>query len=163
MTSGRNVEDDRRDLAAMTVPLGRALMAGEQPILARHDLTMWAYIVLAALSASPSRTQAALADAIGADRTRIIAVLDDLQARGLIDRTPDPTDRRVRLLSLTPDGHRLFQSTKTAIREYERRLLDHLPANDRRIFLRSLSRLSELGWAELTAPGSPADSESHTR
>jgi len=163
MTSRRDIEDDRRDLAAMTVPLGRALMAGEQPILAAHDLTMWAYIVLAALSRSPSRTQAALADAIGADRTRIIPVLDDLQARRLIDRTADPTDRRVRLLSLTSEGQRVFRSTRTAIRAYERRLLDHLPANDRRAFVRSLARLSELGWSELVSPGGQAGPDSPTR
>jgi MarR family len=50
------------------------------------------------------RTQAALAKAIGADKTRIIGVLDDLQERELVQRQPDPADRRVHLLALTPAG-----------------------------------------------------------
>jgi len=144
--------DDRRDLAAMMVPLGRALTAGEQPILDGHGLTMWAYVVLLALADQPIRTQAALADVIGADKTRIISVLDGLQERGLIDRSPDRSDRRGHILSLTPAGRRLCRDAQESIREYESRLLSRLPAADRRGFLRALARLSELSWAELTAP-----------
>ncbi len=99
--------DDRRDLAAMFVPLARALTAREEPVLRAHDLSMWGYIVLMALAEQPVRTQAALAQAINADKSRIISVLDELQERGLIDRQPDETDRRVHLLSLTPAGDRL--------------------------------------------------------
>src|SRR5438105_6184949 len=57
----------RRDLAAMVVPLGRALMAAELPVLRAHDISMWGYAVLLALGERPTRTQAALAAAIGAD------------------------------------------------------------------------------------------------
>ena len=41
--------DDRRDLAAMFVPLARALVAREEPALLAHDISMWGYIVLTAL------------------------------------------------------------------------------------------------------------------
>src|ERR1700712_3857384 len=82
----------RADLAAMVVPLGRQLMDAEGPVLERNGLTMWAYIVLSALGDAGPPTQSALAEAIGADKTRIIAVLDDLQGRGLIDRRADPDD-----------------------------------------------------------------------
>lgn len=138
--AGRN----RPDLAAMVVPLGRALMAAEQPVLDAHGLTMWAYTVLLHLDETPIRTQAALAGAIGADKTRIIAVLDDLEARELLRRRPDPADRRARLLSLTPEGRRLRDAARSAIREVEERLLDRLPAEDRDGFLRGLQALSAL-------------------
>jgi DNA-binding HxlR family transcriptional regulator len=62
---------------------------------------MWGYTVLNALDGAPARTQAALAQAIGADKTRIIATLDELQQAGLITREPDPADRRARLRSIT--------------------------------------------------------------
>ncbi|BCJ36204.1 putative transcriptional regulator, MarR family protein [Actinocatenispora thailandica] len=135
---------NRPDLAAMIVPLGRSLMAAEQPILAAHGLTMWAYVVLSHLSATPTRTQAALADAIGADRTRIIGVLDELQQRGLIRREPDPADRRVRLLSLTAAGRHLRETVSAAIQANEERLLAALAPADRRALLRSLRTLADL-------------------
>src|ERR1700743_1408934 len=91
----------RRDLAAMLQPLLRALTAAELPVLARHGVSMWGYVVLSALDDGPARTQAALAQAVGADKTRIIAVLDGLQGAGFITREPDPADRRARLLSIT--------------------------------------------------------------
>jgi DNA-binding MarR family transcriptional regulator len=136
------MQERRADLAAMVVPLGRALVAAELPVLREHGLSMWAYIVLLALDEQPVRTQAALADAIGADRTRIIAVLDDLQARQLIRRDPDPADRRVHLLSLTAAGRKLRDRTQAAIQRQEERLLQRLSTSDRRAFLRALRVLS---------------------
>src|SRR6201989_3726624 len=94
----------RRDLAAMLAPLLRELVAAELPVLAAHDVSMWGYVVLNALDRSPVRTQAALAEAIGADKTRIIGTLDELQQGGYIERRPDPDDRRVRLLRITQAG-----------------------------------------------------------
>ncbi len=89
------MDADRRDLAAMLHPLVESLIAMELPILAEHGISMWAYSVLSVLDDSPIRTQAALATAIGADKTRIISTLDALQAAGHITREPDPQDRRV--------------------------------------------------------------------
>ncbi|GAA0356542.1 MarR family transcriptional regulator [Microbispora corallina] len=140
---------DRPDLAAMTETLSRALVEAERPVLAEHGLTMWAYVVLLALGDRPLRTQAALAESIGADKTRIIAVLDGLQGRGLIDRVPDPGDRRARLLSLTPEGRRVRDAARRGIRAMEERVLARLAEEDREPFLRALRTLSAL------APGFP--------
>jgi DNA-binding MarR family transcriptional regulator len=134
----------RRDLAAMAVPLARALVAAEEPILRAHEISMWGYMVLTALAEQPVRTQAALAHAIGADKSRIIADLDELQERGLIQRQQDAADRRVHLLSLTPAGSELRRSVQSAIRRREEQILALLPAGDREAFLRSLQALSEL-------------------
>jgi DNA-binding MarR family transcriptional regulator len=133
--------DDRRDLAAMFAPLTRALIAREEPVLQAHDISMWGYIVLTALVEQPVRTQAALATAIHADKSRIISVLDDLQERGLIHRQPDETDRRVHLLSLTSAGDRLRRLVEAGIRREEEEVLAMLPPGDREPFLRSLKAL----------------------
>ena len=136
-------EVKRPDLAAMLAPLGRALVAAELPVLERHGLTMWGYVVLLGLGDEPVYTQAALAKKIRADKTRIIGVLDELQQRGLIRRDPDPADRRARLVSLTPTGRTTRDQAQREIQEQENRLLAQLPAADRKVFLRSLRTLSE--------------------
>jgi DNA-binding MarR family transcriptional regulator len=135
----------RRDLAAMVVPLARALVAAEEPVLRAHQVSMWGYVVLTALADQPVRTQAALAQSIGADKSRIIGVLDELQERGLIERQPDPADRRVHLLALTEAGRRLRDSVRDAIQhQEEERELAALPEADRAAFLRALRVLSGL-------------------
>lgn len=142
---------DRPDLAAMLVPLGRALMTVEVPVLARHGLSMWGYSVLSGLDGQEVRTQSALANAIGADKTRIIGVLDELQDAGLINRHPDPADRRVYLLSPTRKGSRVKAAAQADIQRRENELLAHLPAADRAAFLRSLEALATLPRDEITS------------
>src|SRR6185295_16374568 len=104
---------------AMLHPLLRDLVAAELPILAAHGVSMWEYVVLGALDRSPVRTQAALADSIGADKTRIIGTLDELQQKGYIERRPDPDDRRVRLLEITPSGRAVKQAVQSDIHRGE--------------------------------------------
>lgn len=135
--------DDRPDLAAMLYPLVRVLIAAETPLLADHGVSMWGYSVLTALDETPVRTQAALAEAIGADKSRIIGTLDELQSAGLIERTPDPDDRRVRLLSITAQGRRVRRAVRKSIRAYEDELLGVLPVADREALIRSLKALQQ--------------------
>lgn len=140
----------------MLQPLVRSLIAVERPVLAAHGISMWGYVVLSALDDysddGPMRTQAALAEAVGADKTRIIDTLDALQDAGLITRTPDPGDRRVRLLSITGEGRRVRRSVRADIQAKEERLLARLPAADRRGFLRAAQALSELSYKDIVDP-----------
>jgi len=126
----------------MLAPLLRELIAAEEPVLAAHDVTMWGYVVLLALDRSSMRTQAALAAAIGADKTRIIRDLDELQQRGLIERSPDPDDRRVRLLAITDAGRAVKNAVQKEIQRGEERWLGEFSADERRTFLRVLGRLT---------------------
>jgi DNA-binding MarR family transcriptional regulator len=141
----------RPDLAAVLHPLTQALIDAELPVLAAHGLTMWGYVVLNALDGGPVRTQAALAEQISADKTRIISTLDRLQAAGLISRQPDPDDRRVRLLAITPAGQARRAAVQAGIQANEEHLLALLPAADRQGFLRALRVYAGLSRAELTS------------
>jgi DNA-binding MarR family transcriptional regulator len=129
----------------MLAPLVRDMIAAELPVLEAHGLSMWGYSVLVALDRSAMRTQSALAEAIGADKTRIIAILDELQRNGLIERVADPADRRARLLAITKEGRRVKESAQAEIQRGEERWLGTLSAADRAVFLRVLQALSALG------------------
>jgi DNA-binding MarR family transcriptional regulator len=54
--------------------------------------------------ASGPLTQRQLAAALSTDQPYTTVILDDLQARGLVTRTPHPEDRRAKLVALTPAG-----------------------------------------------------------
>jgi len=134
----------------MIAPLQRALVAAEQPVLRAHELSMWGYVVLTALDGEPVRTQAALAEFIGADKSRIIGVLDELEAGGLLRRTRDPADRRARFVAITDEGRRKRLAVQADIQHNEDRLLGRLRAADRTAFLRALAVLSALPATEIT-------------
>jgi DNA-binding MarR family transcriptional regulator len=130
----------------MLAPLLREMVKAEEPVLASHGLTMWGYVVLLALDRTSMRTQAALAAAIGADKTRIIGTLDELQDDGYIERRPDPADRRVRLLAITEAGRSVKDAAQQEIQRGEERWLGELSAEERRVFLRVLDRLTRGEW-----------------
>lgn len=133
----------RPDLAALLAPVLRELVAAERPVLDRHGLSMWGYAVLCALDHGAIRTQAALAAAINADKTRLIGTLDDLQDREFIERRPDPEDRRVRLLEITDAGRAVKDAAQTEIQSGEERWLGALTAEERSVFLRALQRMTQ--------------------
>jgi DNA-binding MarR family transcriptional regulator len=133
---------DRPDLGVLAHRLTRAIADAEAPILAGHDLAMWDYVVLSALGSGPAPTQVQLAGSTGRDQTRLIPILERLETRGLLRRTPDPEDRRRRVVTLTADGRAVLDACRAAIRALETRLLEGLDAGDRAPFVRALERLA---------------------
>ncbi|WNI15414.1 MarR family winged helix-turn-helix transcriptional regulator [Actinacidiphila sp. ITFR-21] len=57
------------------------------------------------IAAAPSR-MSELAAELASDRPYLTLVVDDLEGRGLVERRQHPTDRRFKIVSATPEGHR---------------------------------------------------------
>lgn len=133
---------DREDLGALFARMTRRLIDAERPLLAAHGLSMWGYIALSHLARRPAGTQLALAQAIRYDKTRLIGLLDDLEREGLVTRTPDPTDRRARIVELTRAGQARHAAAQADIRAMEEELLGDLSAGDRDRLRRTLARLA---------------------
>jgi DNA-binding MarR family transcriptional regulator len=130
------------DLGALFARITKRLIAAERPILDAHELTMWQYIVLSRLSSGPAPTQLALARASGYDKTRLIGLLDDLEAAGLVTREPDPADRRAKVVRLTDAGTKCLADTRADIRAMEEDVLAELPAQQREALLAALAQLA---------------------
>ena len=133
----------RHDLGAAFARLARAMIAAEEPVMRAHGVEMWDYVVLRALEDGPAPTQSELAAAVGRDKTRLIPILDRLEARGLLRRTPDPADRRNRVVALTGDGRALAAACRVDVRSAEAELLAVLDPAERRVFVEALDRLVE--------------------
>lgn len=132
---------DREDLGALFTRLARRLVDAERPLLAARGLSMWAYVVLSHLAREPAGTQLALARAIGYDKTRLIGLLDALERDGAVARTPDPADRRARIVTLTPAGRALHAAAQADVRAMEDELLGDLSPSARRRLLTTLTQL----------------------
>jgi MarR family transcriptional regulator, organic hydroperoxide resistance regulator len=138
----------RHDLGASFARLTRMMIDAETPILRAHEIEMWDYTVLSALESAAAPTQAELAAAVHRDKTRLIPILDRLESRRLLSRTPDPSDRRNRVVALTDEGRAVLASCRVDIRAMEAEFLASVPPAKRRTFIEVLNQL-----ADLTQPG----------
>ena len=134
---------EREDLGALLARAMRRIMEAERPLLEAHGVSMWAYVALTLLARGPAPTQLALAEAMGYDKTRLIKILDGLEAQGLVTRAPDPSDRRARVVELTPNGRAKFAAIQQDVHAMEDELLSALSAAERRALRTALPRLGD--------------------
>jgi DNA-binding MarR family transcriptional regulator len=100
------------------------------------------YQVLSAASRSAVGSQLALAQHLGIDRTVMTYLLDDLEAAGLIERRPDPSDRRARRVVATDKGTELLITLDQRLRRAEAHLLAPLDDRARETFRSQLQRIA---------------------
>ena len=106
-----------------------------------HGVTPVQYAALHTVGGSPGIDQRTLARTIGFDTSTIAGVIDRLESRGLMLRNASPQDRRVRLLSLTDEGHALLDVIEPAMLRAQERMLEPLPKRERAEFMRMLQVL----------------------
>ena len=84
-------------------------------VLREHDLVPPHWIALQALGRPMPMGE--LAKVLVCDNSNITWITDRLEERGLVERTPAKHDRRVKLLVLTPEGHRVREKIQAALSE----------------------------------------------
>ena len=99
------------------------------------------YGALAVLAHLAPCTQIAVGRALGIDRTTTVAVLGGLEERGLVDRSPDPANRRAYLVSLTAAGDRVRARAAEVLVACEDRFLAPLDHSERTQLHGTLVRL----------------------
>jgi DNA-binding MarR family transcriptional regulator len=99
-------------------------------------------MVLRHLAADGGRSQQALGDALQIPPSRMVALVDALEQRGLLMRRPSPNDRRVRTLHLTQAGRQLLGEVMKISAEHEQQLCTGLRPAEREQLIRLLNRLA---------------------
>lgn len=103
------------------------------------EVREWA--ALLCLDDDQSLSQAEVAHLLGIDRTTMVALVDELQAKGYVRRRPHDDDRRKNVVELTPAGRRIKQRAARLVDDTERRYLAVLSRADREQLKRSLETL----------------------
>ncbi|MFE2165916.1 MarR family winged helix-turn-helix transcriptional regulator [Streptomyces sp. NPDC059447] len=111
--------------------------------LGKADAHKWHYAALVALEESGPVSQAALSTRTGIHTSDLVGVLNELAGRELVERTPDPADRRRNVITLTPLGRRRLRKLEHVLDATQEEFLSPLSTQDREQLVRLLSRLVE--------------------
>ncbi|PZG01372.1 MarR family winged helix-turn-helix transcriptional regulator [Nonomuraea aridisoli] len=99
------------------------------------------FALLAALEEFGPASQAALGRRTGIDRSDIVATVNELVARGFVERSPDPGDRRRNIVTVTPEGVRHLQELDRLLAGVQDELLASLSADERDRLVALLTRV----------------------
>jgi DNA-binding MarR family transcriptional regulator len=109
--------------------------------LAGTGLTPMLYGVLATVEATPGIGQGEIADALGADRSTMVRLVDQLERRDLLRRETDPDDRRTVIPTLTSAGRALLESATPLVHASELGFAGALSEPEREQLVELLRRL----------------------
>ncbi|MEU6538063.1 MarR family transcriptional regulator [Streptomyces sp. NPDC047000] len=109
--------------------------------LVRAGARKWHYAALATLDEFGPASQAELVSRTGIYRSDMVAVINELADRGLLERSPNPTDRRQNIITLTRQGHRHLLELDELLAEAENEVLAPLTPPEREQLGRLLAAL----------------------
>lgn len=109
--------------------------------LAQVEARKWHYAVLASLQEFGPGSQATLSRRTGIYRSDMVGVLNELAERDLVERMPDPDDRRRNVITITAQGRRRLRRLDKVLDDLHDELLAPLTAAERNQFVQLLTRL----------------------
>jgi MarR family transcriptional regulator for hemolysin len=114
-------------------------------VFAEHGASLVTWIVLRhALQAEPPGfSQRELAEDMAIGGPTLVPQLDRLEGEGLVERRPDPNDRRVTRVSITPEGRRRHDELAAVAAEIDRDLRSLLTESEAQILFDALVRIEQ--------------------
>jgi DNA-binding MarR family transcriptional regulator len=106
------------------------------------------FAILSLVVETPGISQSDLARILGIERSGLVAIVDELQARGYLERVSVPDDRRVQALQPTGDGRMAFARFHRSVQEHEDGLLHMLTKAERNTLLDLLLKIRMAEEAE---------------
>jgi DNA-binding MarR family transcriptional regulator len=120
------------------------------------------YHALSGAAHCSARSQTELAKQLGVDRTVMVYLVDDLERAGLVERLPDPSDRRSRLIRSTPAGVERLKAIDEAAAAAEEELLSPLTETERTL-LRDMLRRIAANYGELLEMSGACDAAARAK
>ena len=117
-----------------------------------EDMPVSRWAVLTIIENHPEIDQSRLAEVVAIDRTNTGRLVDQLEAKGLVERRPDDSDRRVWLLRCTPLGHKARKRLRPRALATQERLLSCLEPAQRELFIDLMSHVV-IGNEKYIRPG----------
>jgi DNA-binding MarR family transcriptional regulator len=100
------------------------------------------FLLLRFVAREEGHSQQALGEALGIPASRMVALVDHLEQHGLLERRPNPSDRRARALYVTREGRRLLGEAMRVAMQHEQSLGTTLSAGERRQLVALLQKMA---------------------
>ncbi len=100
------------------------------------------YQILSVVGHNSPPTQSGLAKHLNIDKTVMPYIIDALEGAGLIERRPDPSDRRVRRIVITPAGAKKLKQLEKKVRAAEDLVFHGVAPETRAVFVDQATRLA---------------------
>lgn len=120
----------------------RALARRFDDALRPHGLTNGQFSLLMSLNRPEPPPMGPVASLLAMDRTTLTAALKPLERRGLVEISPDPRDRRSRILKLTAEGRRLLAGALPVWKQVHDEIDREMPDSDPEELRRALRAIS---------------------
>jgi DNA-binding MarR family transcriptional regulator len=166
---GPDIPPVRRSPTALARRFYQMCMGMRAGGLGTAGITLLQYGAMALLNrkdGEPGIDQNALAARLGVDRSHASLVVEELSAKGLVERRVNGADRRARLLYLTAKAEKLYWRLRASVAAADQRILEPLSPSERETFVDMLVRMIGANGA-YARPGagrrkrSPQQSPSH--
>ena len=119
------------DLSFLLARANAIALAAGNAALAEHGLKARSYSVLVLASGDARPSQRELAEFLRLDPSQVVSLVDELQSRRLVERQPDPSDRRANVVVATDAGRALVATARESARAAEERVHAELTGADR--------------------------------
>ena len=125
--------------------LARRLTQRATRLFLKHcpEVTPRQFGALLVLEKADDLDQKQLAELLHVDQTNVAMILGGLEKKGFVQRSTSPSDRRRKVVSLTPRGRTNMKSIKRKARRVDEELLQPLNQQERRQLISLLERLAE--------------------
>jgi DNA-binding MarR family transcriptional regulator len=106
-----------------------------------EDMPVSQWAVLTIIDNNPEIDQSRLAEVVAIDKTNTGRLVDQLEAKGFVERCPDDSDRRVWRIRCTPLGHKTRKRLRPRALATQETLLSCLKPAQRELFIDLMSHV----------------------
>jgi DNA-binding MarR family transcriptional regulator len=147
----------RRDLLSNVVTLARLIRTEVDKRARAHGMTRAQWAILIRLDAQPGLLQKELAEILEVEPITVARLIDRLESRNMVERRPDPGDRRCWRLHLTDASRPLLSDIGVQLDDVARILLADISSDTLEIVAGALSRMRDRAQEQRCAASEPLE------
>lgn len=148
------MEGSQDSIGFMLSKIGMAVSERFGQVVGQFGLVPRQFYVLNLICQHEGESQQAIAESVGVAKSQMVAVVDELEAKGLLERRVNPSDRRQHALYMTGAGLKARETALAGAVEFEGMIRSALTAAEAEIVIGALHKIAAMDGTPLNLHGS---------